>query len=227
MLTVMVLGVSHLLKGLQGSRGSYVKVYLLPRLLVSWQMVLQCSSLHPVRQEPCRLGRYSLEELRSFTLRFAIYARFRSLKGSFVGEVLFRCAQAIWDPQPSSSYSWELLSTKTQLRKCLSAHDTTRSVLSSPPKALSHLLLVPQYQAQSHQGAGLQGRAAGLALTCARHARPIRHHPPLPQRPYHQHQGDQFHHQLQPRLEHVIPLQPPGWGHPAAGLLLGVHHHAG
>ncbi|XP_026711637.1 uncharacterized protein LOC113483861 isoform X2 [Athene cunicularia] len=135
MLTVMVLGVSHLLKGLQGSRGSYVKVYLLPRLLVSWQMVLQCSSLHPVRQEPCRLGRYSLEELRSFTLRFAIYARFRSLKGSFVGEVLFRCAQAIWDPQPSSSYSWELLSTKTQLRKANTSSSTfTTTAVSSAPR---------------------------------------------------------------------------------------------
>ncbi|CAM9401025.1 unnamed protein product [Bubo scandiacus] len=146
-LTVTVLGVSHLPKGLQGSRGSYVKVYLLPRLPVSRHAALQRSSLHPARREPCRFGRYSLEELRSFTLRFAVYARFRSLKGSFVGEVLFPCAQATWDPRVSSSYSWELLSTKTKLRKCLSAHDTTRSVLSSPPKSLGQLFLLLQYQA--------------------------------------------------------------------------------
>ncbi|XP_074899919.1 synaptotagmin-5-like [Buteo buteo] len=116
-LTVTVLGVSHMPKGLQNGRGSYVKVYLLPQLLVPRCMALQHGSLHPARREPCRFGRYSLEELRSFTLRFAVYARFRSLKDSFVGEVLFPCAQATWDPQASSSYSWELSSTKTKLRK--------------------------------------------------------------------------------------------------------------
>lgn len=125
-LTVTVLGVSHMPKGLQNGRGSYVKVYLLPQLLVPRCMALQHGSLHPARREPCRFGRYSLEELRSFTLRFAVYARFRSLKDSFVGEVLFPCAQATWDPQASSSYSWELSSTKTKLRKVRTAAVSSR-----------------------------------------------------------------------------------------------------
>lgn len=116
-LTVMVLSITHLPKGLRGRWGSYVKVYLLPRLPASRRVALQRSSLHPARQEPCRFGRYSLEELRSFTLRFAVYTKFHSLKDSFVGEVLFPCAQATWDPQMPSSYSWELSSTKTKLRK--------------------------------------------------------------------------------------------------------------
>ncbi|XP_029870731.1 synaptotagmin-4-like isoform X1 [Aquila chrysaetos chrysaetos] len=146
-LTVTVLGVSHMPKGLQGGRGSYVKVYLLPQLPVPRCTALQRGSLHPARREPCRFSRYSLEELRSFTLRFAVFARFRSLKDSFVGEVLFPCAQATWEPQASSSYSWELSSTKTKLRKRLSAHDASRSVLSSPPKSLSQLFLLLQYQA--------------------------------------------------------------------------------
>ncbi|KAM6388109.1 synaptotagmin-5-like [Pluvialis apricaria] len=146
-LTVMVLGITHLPKGLRGGRGSYVKVYLLPRLPASRRVALQRGSLHPARRELCRFGRYSLEELRSFTLRFAVYARFRSLKDSFVGEVLFPCAQATWDPQAPSSYSWELSSTKTKLRKCPSAHDMSRSVLSSPPKSLGQLFLLLQYQA--------------------------------------------------------------------------------
>ncbi|KAM9275384.1 synaptotagmin-11-like [Morus bassanus] len=110
-------------------------------------MALQSASLRPALWELCRFGRYSLEELRSFTLRFAVYARFLSLKDSFVGEVLFPCAQASWDPRASSSYSWELSSTKTELRKCLRAHDTSCSILSSPPKSLSQLFLLLQYQA--------------------------------------------------------------------------------
>ena len=97
-LTMTVLGVSHLPKRLQGGQASYVKAFLLLRLPVSWHTALQCGSLPPAHREPCRFGRYSLEELRSFTLRFAVYTRFRSLKDSFVGEVLFLCAGATWDP---------------------------------------------------------------------------------------------------------------------------------
>ncbi|KAM7102967.1 LOW QUALITY PROTEIN: synaptotagmin-4-like [Ciconia maguari] len=143
-LTVMVLGISHLPRGLWGGRGSYAKVYLLPRLLASRRMALQRGSLHPARGEPCRFGRYSLEELRSFTLHFAVYARFRSLKDSFVGEVLFPCAQATWDPRASSTYSWELLSTKTKLRKF------RKAAVSSGwgcPHVLAELFLLLQYQA--------------------------------------------------------------------------------
>ncbi|KAM6301760.1 synaptotagmin-5-like [Podargus strigoides] len=144
-LTVTVLGVSHLPKGPRGGWGSYVKVYLLPQLLASRSVAVRCSSLHPARREPCRFGRYSLEQLRSFTLRFAVYTKCHSLKDSFVGEVLFPCAQVTWDPpRVTSSYSWELSSTKT---KCLSAPDTSHSVLSSPPKSLGQLFLLLQYQA--------------------------------------------------------------------------------
>ncbi|KAM6125469.1 synaptotagmin-4-like [Phoenicopterus ruber ruber] len=146
-LTVTVLGVSHLPKGLQGGRGSYVKVCLLPRLPAPRRVASQRSSLPPAHRQPCRFGPYSPEQLRSFTLRFTVYARFRSLKDSFVGEVFFPCAQATWDPRASSSYSWELSSTKTKLRKCLGARGTSRSVLSSPPKSLGQLFLLLQYQA--------------------------------------------------------------------------------
>ncbi|XP_056203372.1 synaptotagmin-5-like [Falco biarmicus] len=111
-LTVTILSISYLPKG------CYVKVYLLPQLPASRHVAMHHSSLHPARRQPCRFGRYSLEELRSFTLHFTVYTRFCSLKDSFVGEVLFPCAQATWDPWASSCYSWELSSTKTKLRKC-------------------------------------------------------------------------------------------------------------
>ncbi|XP_039235182.1 synaptotagmin-5-like [Pipra filicauda] len=146
-LTVAILGVSHLPKGLQDDRGSYVKVYLVPRLPACQHVAVRCRSLRPAPLEPCQFGPYSPEELSSFTLRFAVYARSCSLRDSFVGEVLFPCAQASWDPQASSGYTWELASTKAKLRKCLRAHNRSCSVLSSSPKSLGQLFLLLQYQA--------------------------------------------------------------------------------
>lgn len=108
-LTVTVLGVSHLPQGQQGCR---VRVALVP---LAQRSSVRRRSLRPGRR--CRFGPYGPEELRSCTLRFAVYARSRSLRDSFVGEVLFPCAEASWDPRAPSSYSWELASTKTKLSK--------------------------------------------------------------------------------------------------------------
>ncbi|XP_071424926.1 synaptotagmin-4-like [Pithys albifrons albifrons] len=146
-LTVTILGVSPLPKGLRDHQGSYIKVNLLPRLPAPRCVPVCRRSLLPAHLEPCRFGPYSPEELSSFTLRFAIYAKSRSLKDSFVGEVLFPCSQASWDTSASSSYTWELASTKTKLRKRLSTHNTSCSVLSSSPKSLGQLFLLLQYQA--------------------------------------------------------------------------------
>ncbi|XP_027513356.1 uncharacterized protein LOC113953887 [Corapipo altera] len=129
-LTVTILGVSHLPKGLQDDQGSYVKVYLVPRLPACQRVAVCRRSLRPAPLEPCQFGPYSPEELSSFTLRFAVYARLRSLRDSFVGEVLFPCAQASWDPQASSGYTWELASTKTKLRKVRMAAVSSRGLSS-------------------------------------------------------------------------------------------------
>ncbi|KAM4893452.1 uncharacterized protein FYW23_008484 [Sylvia borin] len=144
-LTVTILGVSHLP---QGHRGSRVKVSLVP---LSRRVSVRRRSLRPARREPsrCRFGPYGPGELRSCTLRFAVYAKSRSLQDSFVGEVLFSCAEASWDPRVPSSYSWELASTKTKLSKFQrrSAHGLSCSILSSPPRPAGQLLLLLQHQA--------------------------------------------------------------------------------
>ncbi|XP_027745714.1 synaptotagmin-1-like [Empidonax traillii] len=173
-LTVTVLGVSHLPEGLRDEQGSYIKVYLVPRLPACQRMAVCRRSLRPATLEPCRFGPHSPEELSSFTLRFAIYARLRSLRDSFVGEVLFPCAQVSWDPQASCSYTWELASTKTKRRKvrmaavssrglssCF-AHSTSCSVLSSSPKSLGQLFLLLQYQALASRIKVLVRKAADL-----------------------------------------------------------------
>ncbi|XP_023804481.1 synaptotagmin-5-like, partial [Cyanistes caeruleus] len=118
-----------------------------------------------LRREPrrCRFGPYGPEELGSCTLRFAVYTRSRSLQDSFVGEVLFPCAEASWDPRAPSSYSWELASTKTKLSprwfhsvSCSllpfqhrGAHTLSCSTFSSVPRRLGRLLLLLQHQAQA------------------------------------------------------------------------------
>ncbi|XP_038003162.1 synaptotagmin-5-like [Motacilla alba alba] len=142
-LTVTILGVSRLPQGHQGSR---VKVSLLP---LSRRAAVRRRSLRPARREPrrCRFGPYGPEELGSCTLRFAVYARSRSLRDSFVGEVLFPCAEASWDPRAPSSYCWELASTKTKISQRRGGPGLSCSVLSSPPRPLGQLLLLLQHQA--------------------------------------------------------------------------------
>uniref|UniRef100_A0A8C4P1X8 Synaptotagmin-5-like n=1 Tax=Dromaius novaehollandiae TaxID=8790 RepID=A0A8C4P1X8_DRONO len=161
-LTVTVISVSHLPKGLRGSCDSYVKVYLLPQFAEPQRTAVRRKSLNPAFQEQFQFGRYSLEELKSFTLRFAVYMRFHSLKDTFVGEVIFPCAQATWNREASSSYSRELSTTKTKLKKCLSSHDMSCSVLSSQPKSLGQLFLLLQYQALANRIKVLVRKAENL-----------------------------------------------------------------
>ncbi|XP_014106455.1 PREDICTED: synaptotagmin-5-like [Pseudopodoces humilis] len=139
-LTVTVLGVSQLP---QGHRGSRVKVSL-----VSRRPSVRRRNLRR-EPRPCRFGPYGPEELGSCTLRFAVYTRSRSLQDSFVGEVLFPCAETSWDPRAPSSYCWELANTKTKLSKHRSAHTLSCSIFSSVPRGLGRLLLLLQHQAQA------------------------------------------------------------------------------
>uniref|UniRef100_K7FRD3 C2 domain-containing protein n=1 Tax=Pelodiscus sinensis TaxID=13735 RepID=K7FRD3_PELSI len=148
LLPVAVLGVSHLPKGLGSSRDSYVKVYLLPKFVEPQRTAVRRKSLHPEFREQFQFGHYRLEELRGFTLRFAVYAKdFRSLRDSFIGEVMFPCAQATWCPEAASSYTRELSTTKTKLKK-----STT----------LGQLFLLLQYQALANRIKVLVRKAENL-----------------------------------------------------------------
>ncbi|XP_030046225.1 synaptotagmin-5 [Microcaecilia unicolor] len=150
-LTVTVLGVSNLSKRFYNSCDSYVKVYLLPKFIEPQRTALRRRSLNPEFREQFHFSSYSLEELQGFTLRFAVYTReFQGLRDSFIGEVLFPCAQGKWNAEESSGYSRELSATKTKLKKCLSSLDITSSSLSEP-KSLGQLFLLLQYQALANR----------------------------------------------------------------------------
>ncbi|XP_062819328.1 synaptotagmin-4 isoform X2 [Anolis carolinensis] len=163
LLTVTVVGVSRLSKGLRSSRNSYVKVYLLPKFVEPQRTSLCRKSLNPEFHEQFHFGRYSLEELRSLTLRFTVYAKeFHNLKDSFLGEVMFPCSQATWNPRVPSVYTQELSTTKTKLKKSLSSQDISSSPSFSQPKSMGQLFLLLQYQALANRIKVLVRKAENL-----------------------------------------------------------------
>ncbi|XP_054858907.1 synaptotagmin-11-like [Eublepharis macularius] len=162
-LIVTVIGVSHLPKGFRASRDSYVKVYLLPKFAEPQRTALHKKSLNPEFHEQFHFGRYSLEELRSLTLRFAVYAKgFHNLKDFFIGEVMFPCTQAAWEQGISSAYTQELSTTKTKLKKSLSSQDMSCSPSLFQRKSAGQLFLVLQYQALANRIKVLVRKAENL-----------------------------------------------------------------
>ncbi|XP_053128484.1 synaptotagmin-5-like [Hemicordylus capensis] len=162
-LTVTVIGVSHLPKGFRASRNSYVKVYLLPRFAEPQRTALQRKSLNPEFHEQFHFGHYTLEALQGLTLRFAVYAKeFRHLKDSFIGEVMFPCAQASWNPGVPSAYTQELSTTKSKLKKCLSSQDVSYGSVLTQPKSAGQLFLLLQYQALANRIKVLVRKAENL-----------------------------------------------------------------
>uniref|UniRef100_A0A8C3PDJ1 C2 domain-containing protein n=2 Tax=Chrysemys picta bellii TaxID=8478 RepID=A0A8C3PDJ1_CHRPI len=162
-LTVTVISVSHLPKGFRSSRDSYVKVYLLPKFIEPQRTAVRRKSLNPEFREQFQFGRYHLEELRGFTLRFAVYVKeFRSFRDSFVGEVMFPCAQVTWNPEAASSYTRELSTTKTKLKKCLSAQDMSYGAACSQSTSLGQLFILLQYQALANRIKVLVRKAENL-----------------------------------------------------------------
>ncbi|XP_062998427.1 synaptotagmin-11-like [Elgaria multicarinata webbii] len=151
-LAVTVVGVSHLPKGLRAGRDSYVKVYLLPKFGEPQRTTLHRKSLNPEFQEQFHFSRCSPEELPGLTLRFTVHAKeFHSLKHSFLGEVIFPCAEVAWSRGVSSAYARELSATKTKLKKCFSAQDVESAVRLSQPWSMGQLFLLLQYQALANR----------------------------------------------------------------------------
>uniref|UniRef100_A0A6J0UFQ2 Synaptotagmin-11-like isoform X1 n=1 Tax=Pogona vitticeps TaxID=103695 RepID=A0A6J0UFQ2_9SAUR len=162
-LIVTVIGVSDLPKGLGATRTSYVKVYLLPRFVEPRRTALCRKSLNPTFHEPFHFGPYSLEELQSLTLRFTVYAKeFHHLKDSFLGEVMFPCAQVSWNQNVSSAYTQELSATKTKLKKSFSSQNTISTTLLSQPKSQGQLFLLLQHQALANRIKVLVRKAENL-----------------------------------------------------------------
>ncbi|XP_067829672.1 synaptotagmin-4 isoform X2 [Heptranchias perlo] len=147
-LTVAVVGVSNLPKKFGTSCDSYVKVYLLPKFIEPQQTAVRRKSLNPEFRECFQFAGYTLQEVKCFTLRFATYVKeFHNFKDTFVGEVLFACEQGDWKVDVPSTYTRELTTTKTKLKKCLSSQDVVSpSSSTAQPKVLGQIFILLQYQ---------------------------------------------------------------------------------
>nr|XP_014349305.1 PREDICTED: synaptotagmin-7-like [Latimeria chalumnae] len=145
-LSVAVVSVSSLPKKYGNSCDSYVKVYLLPKFIEPQQTVIRRKSLNPEFRECFQFSGFTLEEIRCFTLRFAVYVKeFHSFKDTFIGEVLFPCDQGDWKADLPSNYTKELMTTKTKLKKCLSSQDVLSST-GAQFKQLGQMFILLQYQ---------------------------------------------------------------------------------
>ncbi|XP_067871244.1 synaptotagmin-4 [Heterodontus francisci] len=147
-LTVAILSVSNLPKKFGSSCDSYVRVHLLPKFMEPQQTTVRRKSLNPEFRESFRFSGYTLEEIKCFTLRFAAYIKeFHNFKDTFIGEVLFACEQGDWKLDVPLTYTRELTTTKTKLKKCLSSQDVVGPLRSTAqPKLLGQLFVLLQYQ---------------------------------------------------------------------------------
>lgn len=148
-LTVSVIGLHNLPKKFGPNCDSYVRVRLLPKVADAQQTATRRKSMNPDFRESFQFSGYSLEEIRRFKLRFAAYVKeFHNLKDTFVGELLFPLEQGDWESDTSPTYTRELTSTRTKLKKCLSSHDVVSPTSGGPArtKPVGQLFILLQYQ---------------------------------------------------------------------------------
>ncbi|MGH0119986.1 UNVERIFIED_CONTAM: hypothetical protein FKN15_060543, partial [Acipenser sinensis] len=152
-LIVSVLSLANVPRKIGVNGGCYVRLSLLPCCLEPLQTSVRRRSLSPEFREDFRFEVGAVEELRGCTLRMAVFSKdFPSLRASCLGEMLFPCGQVEWGTDQPTSYSQELSSTKTKLKKSQSTQDVeSRSSSISIPKALGQLFILLQYQTLAHR----------------------------------------------------------------------------
>ncbi|XP_047218238.1 synaptotagmin-4 [Girardinichthys multiradiatus] len=92
----------------------------------------------------------SVEELRTCTLRLAVYSRdFSGLREAALGEVELACEEIEWEPDSTTTYTKQLIASKSKLKKSFSSQETVGRRKSSVcvPRILGQLFILLQYQA--------------------------------------------------------------------------------
>ncbi|XP_041073800.1 synaptotagmin-9-like [Polyodon spathula] len=152
-LTVSVLSLANVPRKIGVSGGCYVQLSLLPCCLETLQTSVRPRSLNPEFREDFRFEVGAVEYLRVCTLCMAVFSKdFPSLRASCLGKMLLPCGQVEWGTGRATSYSRELSSTKTKLKKSQSTQDVeSHSSSISIPKALGQLFILLQYQTLAHR----------------------------------------------------------------------------
>ncbi|XP_034419012.1 synaptotagmin-5 [Cyclopterus lumpus] len=108
----------------------------------------------------------SMEELRGCTLRLAVYSRdFSGLREAALGVLELPCEQMDLEPNTTSTYTRQLSSSKSKLKKSVSSQETLgrRKSSVSAPRPLGQLFILLQYQPPAQRIKVMVRKAENLA----------------------------------------------------------------
>ncbi|KAF1393159.1 hypothetical protein PFLUV_G00035560 [Perca fluviatilis] len=147
--------------------GVFVRASLPPLCPSPQQMASRRRSISPdLNSQTFVLQVGSVEELRTCTLRLAVYSRdFSGLREAVLGVVELPCEQMDWEPDTTTTYTRQLSPTKSKLKKSVSSQETFGHRKSSVcvPRALGQLFILLQYQALAQRIKVLVRKAENLA----------------------------------------------------------------
>ncbi|XP_020514844.1 synaptotagmin-4 [Labrus bergylta] len=109
----------------------------------------------------------SVDELRTCTLRLAVFSRdFSGLREAALGVVELPCEHMEWEPDSTTTYTRQLIPTKSKLKKSTSSQEALGQRKSSgctPPRALGQLFILLQYQSLANRIKVMVRKAENLA----------------------------------------------------------------
>ncbi|CAN9506809.1 unnamed protein product [Ophioblennius macclurei] len=108
----------------------------------------------------------SVEELRTCTLRLAVYSRdFSGLREAAMGVVELPCEQMDWESDVTTTHTRQLIPTKSKLKKSVSSQEALGRRKSSvcAPRALGQLFILLQYQTLAQRLKVMIRKAENLA----------------------------------------------------------------
>ncbi|XP_070692332.1 synaptotagmin-5 [Pempheris klunzingeri] len=147
--------------------GVFVRVSLPPLCPSPQQIASRRRSLSPdLHSQNFVLQVGSLEELRTCTLRLAVYSRdFSGLREAALGVVELPCEHMDWEPDTTATYTRQLSPTKSKLKKSVSSQETLGHRKSSVcvPRALGQLFILLQYQTLAQRIKVMVRKAENLA----------------------------------------------------------------
>ncbi|XP_040004808.1 synaptotagmin-5 isoform X2 [Xiphias gladius] len=147
--------------------GVFVRASLPPLCPSPQQITSRRRSLSPdLHSQSFVLQVGSVEELRTCTLRLAVYSRdFSGLREAALGVVELPCEQTDWKPDITTTYTRQLSPIKSKLKKSVSSQETLghrkRSVCA--PRALGQLFILLQYQTLAQRIKVMVRKAENLA----------------------------------------------------------------
>ncbi|XP_060895553.1 synaptotagmin-4 [Labrus mixtus] len=136
--------------------GVSVRASLPPLCPSPQQVVSRRRSLSPdLHNQSFVLQVGSVDELRTCTLRLAVFSRdFSGLREAALGVVELPCEHMEWEPDSTTTYTRQLIPTKSKLKKSTSSQEALGQRKSSgcaPPRALGQLFILLQYQSLANR----------------------------------------------------------------------------